>query len=364
MKAAVLREFKTPLQIEEVDLAAPKDAEVRIKVEATGVCHSDLLCRDGGFPVYQLPLIPGHEAAGTVVEVGEKVTKVKPGDHVIALWIPYCGQCWHCTHGEPFACPDVSRRYGVKIDGTSRLSIGAETLFHGMDAATFAEEAVLDETAVVKIDDDVPFEVAALIGCGVSTGVGAALNTANLQPGARVAIIGCGGVGLSIIQGARIAGAEEIIAIDLVKSKLDAASRFGATVTIDAKDSDPIAEVLRLTDGVGVDQAFEAIGSHATQKQALRMIRRGGSVVLVGVAGLFDTLPVTTGLLTLMGQSVIGCFFGSVVPEKDFPKMIELWRKGQLDLEGLISNVGKLEEVNDAFEAMERGDVLRTVLIP
>jgi len=364
MKAAVLREYKTPLKIEEVDLAAPLAGEVRIKVEATGVCHSDLLCRDGGFPVYQLPLIPGHEAAGTIVEVGEGVTKVKPGDHVIALWHPYCGTCWHCTHGEPFSCPGVSKRYGVKTDGTSRLSVGGEQLFHGMDAATFAEEAVLDENAVVKIDDDVPFEIAALIGCGVSTGVGAALNTADLKPGGRVAVIGCGGVGLSIVQGARIAGAEEIVAIDLNEAKLDAATKFGATSTIDANDLDPVGEVMRITEGVGVDHAFEAIGSHATQKQALRMIRKGGAVVLVGVVGLFDPLPVPTGLLTLMGQSIIGCFFGSVVPERDFPRFIEFWRKGKLDLEGLISDIGRLEDVNDAFDAMERGDVLRSVLKP
>ena len=364
MKAAVLHAHGQDLVIEDVDLAPPQAGEVRVDIEATGVCHSDLHCRNGGFPVYSLPLIPGHEAAGIVTEVGAGVTKVREGDHVIVGWIPYCGECWHCTHDEPINCPDVSRRYGVKRDGTSRLSLGGNMVFHGMDAATFAEAAVVDENAVVKIDKDIPFEAAALIGCGVATGVGAALNTAQLKPGARVAVIGCGGVGLNIIQGARIAGAEMIIAIDQIESKLAAARGFGATETLNAAEVDAPSAVMELTGGVGVDHAFEAIGTHKTQKDALRMIRRGGYAVFVGVAPLLAPMEITPGIMTLFGQSILGCYFGSVVPERDFPKLIDYWRDGSLDLQGLISGRGKLEDINEAFAAMERGTILRTVIEP
>lgn len=364
MKAAVLHQHNTPLVIEDVELQNPGPGEVRIKVEATGVCHSDLLCRDGGFPIYALPLVPGHEASGTVVATGAGVTKVKEGDHVIAGWIPYCGRCWHCTHGEPINCPDVSTRYGMMRDGTTRLSFDGKPVFHGMDAATFAEETVLQQNAVVLIDEDVPFDVAALIGCGVATGVGAVLNTAKVKEADRVAVIGCGGVGLNVIQGARIAGASRIIAIDLVPSKLEAAKRFGATDIIDASEVKSPAAVMDLTGGVGVDYAFEVIGNHKAQRDALRMIRRGGSAVFVGVAPIMEPFEITPGLMTLFGQSILGCYFGSVIPERDFPKLIELYRAGLLDLDSLVSRHAKLEEVNDAFTAMEEGTVLRTVIHP
>lgn len=364
MKAAVITSYGQPLEILDVELNGPAAGEVKVKIEATGVCHSDLLCRDGGFPVYPPPCIPGHEASGTVVEVGPGVTKVSEGDHVIVGWIPYCGRCWHCRRGEVINCPEVSGRYGVASDGRTRLSMGGSPVYHGMDAATFAEYAVLHQNAVTRIDSDVPFEIAALIGCAVGTGVGAVLNTVKLQEGARVAVLGCGGVGLNIIQGARIAGASTIIAIDIVSSKLDAAKRFGATHVIDSSTNDPQPATFDLTGGVGVDYAFEAIGNHKTQQLAIRLIRRGGSAVFVGVAPLMDPFEIRPGLMTLMGQSILGCYFGSMVPERDFPKMIDLWRSGQLDLESLISDRGSLEDVNLAFERMEKGEVLRSVLVP
>lgn len=364
MKAAVLHQHNQPLVIEDLELEPPKEKEVRVRIHATGVCHSDLHCRNGGFPVYSLPLVPGHEAAGVVEEVGPGVGRTKVGDHVIIGWIPYCGECWHCRHGEPINCPNVQTRYGVQFDGTSRLTLDGSPVFHGMDAATFAEEVVVNQNAVVPIDKDVPFEIAALIGCAVATGVGAALNTARLREGSRVAIIGCGGVGLSIIQGARVAAASRIIAIDVVPAKLEAAERFGATDLIDATQGSASAQVMELTGGVGVDYAFEAIGTHKTQQQALRMIRRGGSGVFVGVAPILEPMPITPGLMTLLGQSILGCYFGSVVPDRDFPKIIDLWRSGLLDLEGLISDRGTLEDINKAFDAMKQGSVLRTVILP
>lgn len=364
MKAAVLHAIGQPLEVTDVDLAPPKEGEVRVKIMATGVCHSDLHCVSGGFPVYQPPLVPGHEAAGIITEVGAGVKKVQEGDHVIVGWIPFCGKCYHCLKGEVVHCTDVQRRYGVQFDGTSRLSIDGQTVYHGLDAATFAEEAVLNQNAVTKIPGDVPFDIAALLGCAVGTGVGAVLNTMKVEAGARVAVIGCGGVGLNVIQGARIAGAARIIAVDVVQSKLDAASKFGATDVIDGGKEDAVAKVMEMTDGLGADYAFEVIGNHKTQQQAMRMIRRGGYAVFVGVAPMFDPMEIRPGLMTLFGQSIIGCYFGDVLPERDFPRLIDYWRNGQLELEALISSKGKLEDINAAFDAMEEGTVLRTVIEP
>ncbi|MGH2812235.1 MAG: Zn-dependent alcohol dehydrogenase [Actinomycetota bacterium] len=363
MKAAVLHSHGEPLKVEDIELAPPQPGEVKIKISATGVCHSDLSARNGTlfFPV---PCVPGHEAAGIVTEVGEGVTKVSEGDHVVVCWIPYCGECWYCRRGEMIHCDDVHERHGLMKDRTTRLSIDGMPLFHGLDAATFAEEAVLNDTAVIKIDDDMPLEIAALIGCGVTTGVGAVINTAKVPEGSTVAVIGCGGVGLNVIQGARIAGASKIIAVDVVSSKLDAARKFGATDTVDASSVSATSATKELADGVGVDYAFEVIGNTSTIDQAMQMTRRGGYAVLVGVAPFGEQISITPSLMTLTGRSVLGCYFGSTQPERDFPKMVELWREGKLDLEGLISERGGLEDINSAFEAMDRGSVLRTVITP
>lgn len=363
MRAAVLYSFGEPLKVEEVDLAPPGEKEVKVKIEATGVCHSDLSVRNGVIP-FPVPCIPGHEAAGTVIEVGTGVTKVKEGDHVVVSWTPNCGECWYCTRGEPIHCQDLSERHGIMRDRTSRLSIGGTPLFHGLDAATFAEEAVLLENAVVKIDQDVPLEVAALVGCGVTTGVGSVLNTAKVPKGSRVVVIGCGGVGLNVIQGARIAECEQIIAVDMVPFKLEAARKFGATDVVNASEQNPAAAARELTGGIGPDYAFEVIGNTNTISQAIEMVRRGGYTVLVGVAPFGETVPIVPAIMALAGKSILGCFFGSAVPERDFPGMISLWREGKLDLEGLVSQRGGLEDINGAFEAMEAGTVLRTVITP
>lgn len=362
MKAAVLYGFGEPVKVEDVELAPPKDNEVKVKIVATGVCHSDLSVKDGKLPLPP-PLILGHEAAGIVQEVGPGVGKVKEGDHVIVNWIPYCGDCWFCAHDEPIHCLVASSRYGMMRDGTTRLAIGDTSISHGI-AATFAEEAVLHENGVVKIDDDVPLEVAALVGCGVTTGVGAVINTTKVPKGARVAVVGCGGVGINVIQGARIAGASKIIAVDVVPSKLEQAKKFGATDTVNAKEGSPAQAVQDLTDGVGADFVFEVIGNVNTIQQSIDMTRRGGYTVLVGVAPFSDQLSINPAIQTLSGRSIIGCYFGSTIPERDFPKMIQFWRDGKLDLEGLISARGGIEDINSAFEAMEQGNVLRTVIAP
>lgn len=363
MKAAVLYSYGEPLKIEDVDLAPPNTNEVRVKIEATGVCHSDLSARNGTL-MFPVPCVPGHEAAGTVTELGEGVTNVKEGDHVIVCWIPSCGKCWYCTHGEPIHCDDVHERHGLTADRSTRLSLGGNPIFHGMDAATFAEEGIFHENAVIKIDDDVPFEAAALIGCSVATGVGAVLNTAKVPQGSRVAVLGCGGVGLNVIQGARIAEAEMIIAVDTNPSKLEAAKRFGATETVDVSSMGGPGAVKDLTGGVGADYVFEVIGKIATQDQALQMTRRGGYAVLVGVAPFGENLGISTAHMTLTGRSILGSYFGDVVPREDFQRIIQYWRDGKLDLEGLISERGGLEDINQAFEAMEQGTVLRTVISP
>jgi S-(hydroxymethyl)glutathione dehydrogenase/alcohol dehydrogenase len=354
MKAAVLYSYGEPLKVEEVTLAPPNPGEVKVKIEATGVCHSDLSARNGTL-VFPVPCVPGHEAAGTVTEVGDGVTKVAEGDRVITRWIASCGECWHCTHGEPVHCQDVHERHGLMADRTSRLSIGDTPLFHGLDGATFAEEAIFAEKGVVKIDDDVPVEAAALIGCAVGTGVGAVLNTAKVPQGSRVAVIGCGGVGLNVVQGA---------AIDTNPAKLEAAQKFGATDTVDASETSGPSAVNDLTAHVGVDYAFEVIGNLQTQQQAIDMIRRGGAAVFVGVAPFGQNIEVTPAVLTLTGRRILGSYFGDMVPERDFPKLIELWREGKLDLEGLVSKTAGLEDINTAFDEMEAGTVLRTVILP
>jgi S-(hydroxymethyl)glutathione dehydrogenase/alcohol dehydrogenase len=363
MKAAVLYSFGEPLKVEDVDLAPPKTGEVRVKIDATGVCHSDLSARNGTL-MFPVPCIPGHEGAGTVVELGDGVTSFSEGDHVIVKWIPSCGECWHCTHDEPMHCQDVHERHGLMADRTSRLSIGDTPLFHGLDGATFAEEGIFDQRALVKIPEDVPLDAAALIGCAVGTGVGAVLNTCKVPAGSRVAVIGCGGVGLNVVQGARIADCSQIIAVDIAPYKLEAAQKFGATDVVDASRTNASSAVRELTKGVGVDYAFEVIGNLATQQQAIEMIRRGGYAVLVGVAPFGQNMEITPAILTLTGRSIIGTYFGDMVPERDFPKLIDLWREGKLDLEGLISEKGGLEDINRAFEAMEQGSVLRTVINP
>lgn len=364
MRAAVLKAYDAPLTIEEVTLDSPKEHEVRIKVEASGVCHSDLHCVQGRFPIYRPPLIPGHEAAGTVIDCGPGVTRVGEGDRVIVCWVSYCGKCKNCLRGEPMHCTGMDSRAGGSMqDGTSRLNWKGEPLAHGFDSATFAEEAVLHENSLIKIADDVPFEVAALFGCAVTTGLGAVFNSAEVQSGDSVAVIGCGGVGLNVIQGAKVAGASPIIAVDVIDSKLEAAKSFGATHVVNSGGKGAFGKVREIVDE-GVDYAFEAIGRFSTQSDALRMIRKGGMAVLVGITPLFETLQISSGLLTLLGQRVTGTFMGGMVPDRDLPKYIELWREGKIQVGELIEKRGGLEDVNSALAAIEGGQELRTVLIP
>lgn len=361
IRAAVLTAPGQPLQVTEVELDPPGPGEVRVRIRATGVCHSDLSVADGTV-MSLLPAVLGHEGAGVVEAVGPGVTRVREGDHVIASWVAACRRCYYCRHGQPQLCLSGVARNGTMDDGTTRLRLDGRPLYHGLNCATFAAATVLRETAVVPIAPDVPFEVAALIGCGVTTGVGAAVRTAAVRPGERVAVIGCGGVGLSVVQGCRLSGAATILAVDPVPGRREAALRLGAT---DAAEPEEASRRLReLTEGIGADVVFEVVGSPMLQRQAWELTRRGGRTVLVGVAGFDQETTLPTLLLTISERTILGCIYGSADIDRDFPWLLQLWRAGLLDLEALVSQRLPLDGVNDAFASMRRGEQLRTVLLP
>jgi S-(hydroxymethyl)glutathione dehydrogenase/alcohol dehydrogenase len=360
MRAAVLHSVDEPLDVTDVAIEGPRGGEVRVRIEAAGVCHSDLSIIEGAIP-FRTPCVLGHEGAGVVEEVGPGVSRVAVGDHVIVSWVAMCGRCHFCRHGQPQLCRSGVQGYGSMDDGTTRLRIGDRALYHGLNAAAFAEQTILRETAVVRIPDDVPFGIAALVGCGVTTGIGAAVLTAQTRPGERVAVIGCGGVGLSVIQGCRLAGAATIIAVDPVASRREAALRLGATHAFAPGDA-LRAEVRALTDSVGPDVVFEAVGSPALHRQAFEMVRPGGRAILVGVGAKDAESTFSTVLLTVAEKTLRGCFYGSAFPERDFPWILELYRAGRLDLDALVTQTLPLERINEAFDAMRGGEQLRTVV--
>lgn len=364
MKAAVLTGMGQPLEIRtDVEIAPPKANELKIKLAASGVCHSDLSAQNGTLPLMS-PIVLGHEGAGTVVETGPGVTGFKEGDHVVISWVPMCGECRMCKRQQGYLCEKAqATMMGGLLDGTTRLTSQGAPLFQFPASGTFSEYAIVPDIAAVKIPNDVPMKSASLIGCGVLTGVGAAMNTASLQKGDTVAVIGCGGVGLNVIQGAKIAGAERIIAIDMNDTKLGLAKQFGATDTINASGTDPVSEVMGMTGQGGVDAAFEVIGLEPTIQQAFSMTRRGGETILVGVPRLDVMVSVPAGFgLILTGRTIKGCLYGSCNVHTDVPKLVDLYQKGELKLDELISRTIKLEEVNEAFAAMEKGEVARSVI--
>ncbi|MEY2470717.1 MAG: hypothetical protein QOK28_46 [Actinomycetota bacterium] len=364
-KAAVFVGQDQPLVIRtDVEVEAPHAHEVKVRMGASGVCHSDLSMTNGTMFAMP-PIILGHEGAGVVEEVGEGVTNVAVGDHVVISWVPQCGECFFCKKDQGYLCEAASGALaaGTMMDGTTRATSEGAPLPQMAGAGTFSEVSILPDVAVVKIDSDVDLRVAALIGCGVLTGTGAAMNTADIKPGDTVAVVGCGGVGLNVIQGARIKGAKEIIAIDMVESKLQLAKEFGATATINASQTDAVAQVMEMTGGRGADVAFEVIGLQATIDQTINMARRGGQAILVGVPKMdaMVTLPAFFGVV-LAEKTIKGCWYGSSNVQKDVPKLVELYKKGELKLDELISRTITLEEVNDAFDAMQTGEVARSVI--
>ena len=367
VRAAVLTTTGQPLEIRtDVEVSAPHAGEVAVRLAASGVCHSDLSRARGVIPGL-LPMILGHEGAGVVEAVGAGVTGLAVGDHVVISWVPQCGECYWCTHGQPYLCDVAVRasRSSGMLDGTTRAVSQGEELRQMAYSGTFAELTVVPAISAVKIPNDFPLLLAALLGCGVLTGVGAALNTADIAPGDTVAVLGCGGVGLNVIQGARIADAGEIIAIDMHTAKLDLARQFGATQTVDVSipETDAVRVIKGLTDGRGADVAFEVIGLAATIHQVVKMTRRGGQSVLVGVPArdVFLNLEVFADLL-LQERTIKACWYGSSDPHRDIPRMVERYRDGTLMLDELVSRTIDLADVNDAFAVMEGGEVARSVI--
>jgi S-(hydroxymethyl)glutathione dehydrogenase/alcohol dehydrogenase len=357
VRAAVLVEHGKPLLVEEVTPGAVGEHDVRVHIEASGVCHSDLGVARGDAP-FPAQMILGHEGTGTVLQVGSGVTRVRPGDHVI-LSSYTCGRCWYCEHEQSNLC---ERRYettglprATDPDGSSL------TAFIGL--GTFAEEAIVHEASAIRIDSDIPTEQLALIGCGVTTGVGAALNTAKVEPGATVAVIGCGGVGQAVVQGARIAGATRIFAIDPVELKRKTAARFGATDLIDPGQADPVEQVKAATGGRGVDYAFEVIGLPQTIIQAYETARRGGTVVIVGFAPADAQVTLPALGLMIDAKRILGSLYGGAFAPREFPRLVSLIETGRLDLSSMVSRRIPLQEINDAFQAMEAGEVIRSVIV-
>lgn len=358
MKAAVFRAPHSPLTIEEVAIDNPRAHEVLVRTAACGVCHSDLHYIDGYYP-HATPTILGHESAGIVEKVGSEVTYVKPGDHVITCLSVFCGHCEFCTTGRPFSCanPEVARKDGEP----PRLSKDEAEMHQFYSLSSFAEYMLIHEHALVKIRDDMPLDRAALIGCAVTTGFGAVTNTADIEVGSTVAVIGCGGVGLSAINGAAIAGAGRIIAVDIKGSKLNLAKHFGATDVVDASACDPVEAVKELTSG-GVEYSFEALGLKETSEQAFRMLRRSGVATIIGMVPVGQMLEIH-GADLLSDKRLQGSNMGSNHFRVDMPRYVDFYLSGKLKLDDMISRRVPLEQINEAFDDMRRGEVARSVVV-
>jgi len=357
MRAAIFNEVgKEFVEIyDDVEVADPGPGEVRLKLHAAGVCHSDLSAMNGTLP-QPAPAVLGHEGAGEIIALGEGVTQVAVGDHVIVAWTPPCGKCRACLRGEANLCVEIF----FNIAGSAKFSRGGVPVYGFAGTGTFAEEMVLPEQGVVKIPDDVPYEIGALIGCGVTTGVGAALNTAKVEPGSSVVVFGAGGVGIAAIQGARIAVAAEIVAVDMIDSKLKDALRFGATRGVKPDELD--AANMDINAGQGFDYAIECIGLPQTIRAAYDAARRGGTAVIVGAGSAEKNVEFNCFELFFMEKKLLGSYYGSADVRTEFDRLIRLWKAGRLDLEGMISTRMDLSKAQDAFEAMKRGEIIRQVL--
>lgn len=362
MKAAVLYNANAPLQVVDLEQQGPQPGEARVRVKATGVCHSDWHIMNGDWTV-PLPMVLGHEAAGIVEEVGAGVTEVAPGDHVIFSFRPHCGRCFYCSTGRSVLCDGhKSARWGM-LDGTNRLRRGDQEIYQMARIGTFSEHVVCPAEMLVPIHHGMPWPQAALIGCAVPTGVGAVTRCARVEAGASVVVIGCGGVGLNVVQGARLAGAGTIIAVDLLDNKLEFAREFGATHTVNASSEDVVKRVRALTGGGGADYAFDAIGSEATTLQIIDAIRPGGTAVIVGMAAMSVRAPIAPYFMALQEKTLTGTIYGSVRPNLDFPMLVDLYREGRLELDQLISRTYSLDEINEGFAALRSGQVARGVVV-
>jgi S-(hydroxymethyl)glutathione dehydrogenase / alcohol dehydrogenase len=358
MKAAVCYAFGQPLVVEEVELDPPQAGEVHVRLVATGICHSDVHLIRGEWGG-DLPLVAGHEGAGVVEAIGPEVTLTRPGDHVVVSLLRSCGRCFFCQTGTPHLCSG-----SFASDTQDRLhNTRGEPVRRGFRTATFAEYTVVDQSQVVPVPADLPLDQAALLACGVITGLGAVVNTARVPPGSSVIVIGTGGVGLNAIQGAVLAGANPIIAVDRLDTKLQAARAFGATHTVNGAHHDAVAVIAELTSGRGAEYVFVTVGSTAAVAQGLRMIGKLGTLVIVGLPQQGASVPLTIDQLVNNGQRVVGSNMGSTRLSVDVPRLVDLYRHGRLKLDELITARYPLEQINAAIEAMERGEALRNVIV-
>ncbi len=363
MRAAVLESAGHPLVVrDDVAIDDPRPGYVRVRVRYCGVCHSDLSIVDGVFPA-PTPVILGHEAAGIVDAVGADVTSLASGDHVVLTPLPPCGFCYWCVRGEPGVCVNAGAiQTNTFADGSTGLSRRGQLIFRGVGLGAFGEYVLTPASGAVKIAADVPLDVACVIGCAVQTGVGAVLNTARVEPGATVLVMGLGGIGLSIVQGARVAGAGRIIAADPVRARRECAIRFGASDVLDPTTDDVVARTFALTE-VGADYAFDAVGRASVIEAGIRATRNGGTTVCVGAAPLDDAVTIApVALFTISEKKLLGCTLGSCNSVREIPRLIALWRAGRLDLPGLITARRPLEEINDALDDLRHSRGIRTVL--
>jgi len=362
VKAAVSYEIKTPMRVEEVTLDEPQDSEVLVRIVAAGTCHSDLHFLNGDIPV-AMPVVMGHEGAGIVEKVGPGVTTLKPGDHVVLMVAFSCGRCSYCAEGRPTLCVEnlPIQIMGTLPGGGIRLHKDNQELHHLFGLACFAEYAVLHERSVVKVREDAPLDVVCLLGCGTSTGIGAVLNTAGVKAGESIVIYGCGGVGLSALMAAKLAGAGMIIAVDTLEQKLEMARDLGADYVVDASQEDPQQKALELTAGRGADYAVPCVGNAEAIMQAFGSIRSGGKCVVVGLPPIGVNLNVAPFEL-LQAKVLTGTTQGDITPSVDIPRYIDLFMNGRLPLDKLITKKCTLHEINEAYEALQKGEVIRTII--
>jgi S-(hydroxymethyl)glutathione dehydrogenase / alcohol dehydrogenase len=362
-QAAVLREVNQPMTIETLDMASLAPNDVLIRIYASGLCHTDLEVIQGSL-AYPLPIVLGHEGAGMVEAVGSEVRQVKPGDHVICSWNPHCGHCYYCERDLPILCEPFSRNQprGFLLDGKSRMSRDGSTVYHYSVTSTHAQYTVVPESGAIRVPAEIPFDRACIIGCGVMTGVGAAVRKAKVAAGSNVVVIGCGAVGLNVLQGATLVSAGQIIAVDVGRAKLERALQFGATHVVDAAQGDVVEQVRALTEGRGADYVFESAGRAKTFRLAVEAARPGGEVVWLGKINVDEEVSFRWG--SLMGERrIVRSSYGDARPRSDFPWIVYQYLQGRIKLDELITRRIRLKEINDGFASLARGEGIRTVIV-
>ncbi len=362
-RAVVLNKVNEAMTLDTLEMAALAPADVLVKIKASGLCHTDLEVIQGSL-AYPLPIVLGHEGAGVVEAVGSDVTQVKPGDHVILSWNPHCGHCFYCERDLPILCEPFSRNQpkGLLLDGKSRMSRGGKQVHHYSVTSTHAEYTVVPESGAIPVSKDIPFDRACIIGCGVMTGVGATVRKAKVAAGSNVVVIGCGAVGLNVLQGAKLAGAGQVIAVDIGKARLDRALQFGATDTVDGSSGDALDQIRALTAGRGADYVFEAAGNKNPFRLAVEAVRPGGRVVWPGKVNVNEEVSFRWG--SLMGERrIVRSSYGDARPRRDFPWIVREYLGGRLKLDELITRRIRLEDINDGFASLARGEGIRTVVM-